>query len=361
LRSRLLIASDRAGWVIDSVSDAVAERAYPDWRPQVTGDHWRFGQDCLVHLMSRSWLSLSSSRLRGAAERNALVALWWHGSASSPEPALRQGLEFLGDHQDLFARVHVPCISSANAVRAVGVEDERIVVLPEGVDTTRFSPTTADRRAQIREELGVPRDCFAIGSFQKDGVGWEEGNDPKPVKAPGVLAHALAMLSRDFPICVVIPGSSRGYLKRMLRDAGVRYIAPGFVPLERLPDYHRALDLYVSPSLEEGGPVGVLEALATGTPVVATRTGMAPDIMKDDREGRLVDVGDPVSLCEAMTRMLTDPKLRSTCAQSARETAMSLDWAALVPEYFRQLYIPCVRDAVLASRLKQTWLDRCRG
>ena len=86
---------------------------------------------------------------------------------------------------------------------------------------------------------------------------------------------------RTAPIVALLPGPARGYVANRLSAEGVPFIAPGFVAREALPVLYHALDLYVSPSRDEGGPAGVLESMASGVPVVSTRTGMPADMLDD--------------------------------------------------------------------------------
>src|SRR5207245_4004856 len=93
---------------------------------------------------------------------------------------------------------------------------------------------------------------------------------------------------------------------RELQSAGIPFRSSALVPIETFSRYYHACDAYVMTGREEGGPASILEALATGTPLVAHRTGMAPDVVVDGQTGFLVDVGDVEAMAARVESLLTD-------------------------------------------------------
>lgn len=87
----------------------------------------------------------------------------------------------------------------------------------------------------------------------------------------------------------------------------------------------RASECFVMPSLSEGMPMALLEAMAYGMAIVATRAGGIPELVEDDVTGLLVEPGDPEPLAAALTRLATDPDLRHRLAAAARERARALE------------------------------------
>jgi glycosyltransferase involved in cell wall biosynthesis len=84
---------------------------------------------------------------------------------------------------------------------------------------------------------------------------------------------------------------------------------------------YQALDVYVVPSRQEGGPKGALEAMATGVPLVTTRVGQAPELVDHGRNGFLVDVEDAEAIAECVVRLRDDPTKRTALTAAGRETA----------------------------------------
>jgi glycosyltransferase involved in cell wall biosynthesis len=89
-----------------------------------------------------------------------------------------------------------------------------------------------------------------------------------------------------------------------------------------VPQLMAAMDVFVMPSLFEGGPTTVLEAMAMGKPVVATRVGMVPEVVDDGRTGLVVDPGNARALADAVSLLLADDELRTSLGKRAREHAV---------------------------------------
>ena len=78
--------------------------------------------------------------------------------------------------------IHTSCSITRNQLIKWGAEEEKIIIIPIGVDLRIFNEMAAEDRISIRRDIGIPEDHICIGSFQKDGVGWEDGNEPKMEK-----------------------------------------------------------------------------------------------------------------------------------------------------------------------------------
>ena len=210
----------------------------------------------------------------------------------------------------------VICVGSAleRSVRSLGV-DAPIEVIPNGVDTALFSP--GDRETAARR-LGLdpdrPRVLF---------VGWFV-----PVKGIGYLIDAMPRVMAAFPECELVllgarPGSGdSGRYRSAIEGAGIaantRIVETR--PHDELPDWIRASDVLVLPSVAEGFGLVAAEAMAAGRPVVATRCGGPEDIVTGGT-GRLVPPRDPETLAEALVAVIrgegiADPEV---IARSARE------------------------------------------
>jgi glycosyltransferase involved in cell wall biosynthesis len=100
---------------------------------------------------------------------------------------------------------------------------------------------------------------------------------------------------------------------------GLSEVLLGPLSGEALRERLRAAGVYALPSHSEGQPIGILEAMASGLPVVATRVGAVPDMVRDGEEGLLVEPGRPEELAGALEKVLGSPELRRSMASSARK------------------------------------------
>ena len=276
-------------------------------------------------------------RWLGSSHR--LGVAYMHGRPGTPgAPEFDAAFAALRREARRFDRVQVTHTEMHELVVTAGVEPERVHRIPLGIDLEHFPLGGAAARERAREAAGVPQSAFVVGSFQKDGVGWGEGLEPKLVKGPDVLAAALARLRGSIPeLFVLLTGAARGYVRRELERLGIPYRHLTATSREELARAYHALDVYVVAARQEGGPKAVLEALATGVPLVATRVGQAPDVVDDGRTGLLVAVEDDAALAAAVERLRTDSALAPVLRVAGRATAESfaherLDprWAALL-------------------------------
>jgi glycosyltransferase involved in cell wall biosynthesis len=337
---QLLLVVDGAGWILDEVAQRLAENLSPRLDPRIISVDWARATDCTIHFIDRVW-AWSDRALDHVDASNRLIGIWWHGRLDSPDASLQAALRRLHEQHHRFTRLQVTCSSGRETLEAVGVPAEKIVMLPVGVDLERFHLSSDARaRAAARAALDLESGTTVIGCFQKDGTGWGDGAEPKLVKGPDLLVEALVLLHRRHRIHALIPGPARGYVRRRLHEAGVPFSAPGMVPREALPRLYHALDLYVSPSRDEGGPAGVLEAMASGVPVVSTRSGIPADLIQPGVNGQLVDVGDAGALASAAEELIGNPALGSTMAAEALVRIQPYGWPSLAARYANELYVP---------------------
>jgi sugar transferase (PEP-CTERM/EpsH1 system associated) len=207
----------------------------------------------------------------------------------------------------------------------------RLTPILNGVDHLRFAP--APRRAAI---AGSPFDDPAL---------WLVGTVGRmqTVKAQPVLARAfvdvlqrLPALRRHLRLVMVGDGPLRSECEAVLRDAGVADLA--WLPGERsdVPEIMRGLDCFVLPSLVEGISNTILEAMASGLPVLATQVGGNADLVEPGVTGELVPAGDVAALSAGLARMAGDPgRSRVMGAAGRRSVERSFSLPAMVAAYER--------------------------
>jgi glycosyltransferase involved in cell wall biosynthesis len=267
-----------------------------------------------------------------------MIGVWWHGSERSPEPSIQQAASRIQRVSRRLSRIHVTCRISQDIVRQAGVAEDRVSLLPMGVDVSSFyPPPTAGARDEARAKLGIPADTLVVGSFQKDGSGWGAGETPKWIKGPDVFARVVARLAERHRILALIPGPARGFLKTALQERGVPFRNDGFIPFCDLRPHYYACDMYLMTGRQEGGPAAVLEAPACGVPFVGHRAGMAPDVFVDGQSAFLSDVDDIDDLATKADRVLSSRTLRQRIANEAFAAIRPYAWLEVAALY-RGLY-----------------------
>ncbi|MGH3066392.1 MAG: glycosyltransferase family 4 protein [Gaiellaceae bacterium] len=292
--SRLFAVGDRGGWSVDEDGRHL-ERTARRLGYRVGPPEWaRFASRQSVFLtshfeaLSPRWLETS----------HRLATAYLHGRPGTVgAPEFDHSFEVLRTLPGRFARIQVTHAEMHELVLSAGVPSDRIHRIPIGVDLESFPLGGAELKARARESLGLPSEAFVVGSFQKDGVGWGEGLDPKLVKGPDVLVSALRVLQPRVPeLLVLLTGPARGYDRRELENSGIPYRHVPVRTRRDLAQAYHALDVYIVSSRQEGGPKALLEAMAAGTPLVSTRVGQADDIVEHGRNGWLADVEDAEAL-----------------------------------------------------------------
>lgn len=207
-------------------------------------------------------------------------------------------------------------IAVSQAVRqrlvSAGVPAGRISVVHDGIPLDRPAPAPADRE-RVRHFLRLKPSDFLVAHVAH--LGAEKGQSDLIAAAPRVFAELPSAV-----IAIVGAGNRRAHLERKAAAVGAaRILFIGFWPPEDVPALLSAADVFVFPSRKEGLGSALLEAMAVGTPVVATSTGGIPELVRDGVTGLLVPPRDPPALAAAILRLLRDPALRSQLSSAAAE------------------------------------------
>jgi len=270
---------------------------------------------------------------------NRLVATIFHGHEGMGSE-MRKALEIMNQSVSRLEAVITACTLMRNRLQEMGVPEEKLHVIPLGVSLQRFHPPSPEERLRQRKRLRIPEKTVCIGSFQKDGVGWGEGLEPKLIKGPDIFLEVVKRLSRSYPVFILLTGPARGYVKRGLEAIGIPYHHEYVRDYDELSAYYHCLDLYLVTSREEGGPRALPECMATGVPLVSTRVGMAPDMIEQDVNGTLVEVEDMDSMVRAAERLIEDVDLRRRLVENALQTVQPYDWSIVARTYYDQIYAP---------------------
>ena len=184
----------------------------------------------------------------------------------------------------------------------------QLVVIPNGVDLARFSPAPEPRR-------GGPG-LVTVGTLA----------NLRPEKGLRDLLRAMALVRDRYPqgrLAIWGGGPLRADLEGLIGELGLRAEARLHGPTTEPEAALRALDIFVLPSLSEACSNVLLEAMASGLPVVATRVGGSPVLVEDEMTGLLVRPGDPDALAKAIIRLVEDPMLARRLGASAYDVVRS--------------------------------------
>jgi glycosyltransferase involved in cell wall biosynthesis len=242
---------------------------------KVAGD---CGVGCVVHVHdARPWLA--SGRLRYRAQRLA--------------------------YRRVLHRARARIVAVAESVRQYTAKNlpwdaQAIEVIHNGIDIAKFQRT---RRSEAS--------AVTVGSVGRLEI--EKGFDQ--------LILAAAELKRaglEFRVLIAGEGPQRDALLQLIQqlDLGGFVELPGVVT--DMLGFYDQLDLFVLPSLTEGMPISILEAMAMGLPIVATTVGGIPELVRDGVEGLLVPAGEPGALAKALRELITSAARRTQIADNAR-------------------------------------------
>lgn len=326
--SRLILMRDQAGWSIDKDMEALGVIAQKLGIRTVHENYWqRYSRKQAVFWGSQ--FSLLTDDWLNNDHRNATS--FFHGLPGTGYKDFDALFAKVERHKDQLHRVQVTHRAMAQALEAVGVSADRIHLIPIGIDTTLFKPVSESGKKEIRRELGLDQNSFVLGSFQKDGQGWEEGNEPKLIKGPDLLLEACQKLHSRLPrLFVLLSGPARGYVKKGLQERGIPFAHIHLKEAEEVRKLYGALDAYLVSSRQEGGPKAVLESMASGVPLVSTPVGQATDLIEDGKNGFLVPAEDTEAMADRLREIAEEKVDRETISQAGLATAAQNDYASQV-------------------------------
>jgi len=340
-RHRPYYVADDAGWVIDSEGAYIARGIKSQFGVKcilITNPSFLYRQ--VVHFGSRS--SFTDGGYRLVHPSNRIAVTFFHGNPDDQEftSSVSVFLREIGS----VSRVIVSCQIMGQRMASWGIPDDKVIMIPIGVDLDIFQPPSIEQRQSMRVQLGIRPEQIVIGSFQKDGVGWGEGLEPKLVKGPDIFLRVIDCLRQQTPILVLLTGPARGYVRRGLEEMGVPYRHILLKSYAEVAPYYHALDLYLVTSREEGGPKAVMESLATGVPLVSTRVGMAADLIEDGVNGFLCEIEDVNNLAARAAQLVHDPSLRDRLRSNGYQAALGCDYKEVARLHYEEVYEPLIRS-----------------
>ena len=223
------------------------------------------------------------------------------------------------------------------------VNSDKIIYIPNGVDTAKFHPidncldaiacerSYAAAKQELRVRLGLPADCVLVGSVGR----------LDPVKDfPTLLRSFKAIVSefREAKLAIVGDGSIRSSLIDLCRELKLDSSVLWLGERSDIAALLRCFDLFVQTSIFEGMSNTILEAMASGLPIIATTTGGNPELVRDHETGLLVPIKNVAALTNALRAYIKHSELRLAHGLSSRDVAVRQFDLAVMTERYAALY-----------------------
>ncbi len=252
----------------------------------------------------------------------AIPAFLYHATNSTPYVVMGQGSDVYLPWKFKNA-IHRLVLSHAAYVLALTesmkqaisnfkFQISNLVVVPMGIDLNKIK---GDANLRMTSESTNKKIILFAG-------------DLKSVKGPEYLLEAFKKIS-GAKLIMVGDGPEKETLKSMAQG-NVEFV--GSVTNEAVLQYMAKADIFCMPSLSEGMPIALLEALASGLPVVASRAGGIPDVIEDGKHGFLVPPKNVNQLAQGLQQLIDDDALRQTMSQYNKEAAKKYSWDVIVEQ-----------------------------
>lgn len=204
-----------------------------------------------------------------------------------------------------------------------------VYIIPNGIELERFANLS---KQNSRDKLNIAEDdkvVIFVGRF-------------RPEKDVTCLIKAMEIMVERNPkmkLFVIGEGEEEEQLKELTKklnlDWHVNFV--GQVAYRKVPEYMAAADVFVLPSLSEGFPLVMPEAMACGLPIVATKVGGVPEIITDGENGLLVEPKNPQQIAEKVLLLLGDDELRQKISKSNKDKVKNYSWENVI-QRLEELY-----------------------
>jgi glycosyltransferase involved in cell wall biosynthesis len=235
---------------------------------------------------------------------------------------------------------------------ALGVAPtEKFTVIRLGVELTRRVDVSPERRAGARRMMGIPPDRFTVGWI---------GRMTAVKRTDDILLAFRQLRERgiDACLCLVGDGPDRVEIEVAAHRLGVMRDCVFLGYQVDVAPFYAAFDALVLPSANEGTPVSAIEALAAGKPVVATRVGGTPDVVRDGIDGFLVAPGDISALSTRLGELATNPELARTMGTAGRSRVLARYSVQRLIDDTDALYRRLLAERDLGTVARQTALAK---
>lgn len=212
--------------------------------------------------------------------------------------------------------------------KILSIRREDIFVIPNGIDFEFSNNYLQKKTSPFPKSSNNEKIILYVGRLE-------------PVKGVRYLIQAMGILKdrgiRNVKLLIVGEGSERKYLEELVKKLRLEdsVVFVGKVPHKEIPAYMGLADVFVLPSLSEGFPVVILEAMAMGLPIIASRVRGLPEIIKEGENGFLVEPRNPRDIAEKINILLTNDDLRANMFRNNKEKAKEYSWENIIKKLER--------------------------
>ena len=199
---------------------------------------------------------------------------------------------------------------------------QEIGVIYNGIETERFKP-----RVELKDDDKFVITPGASRLTSRKGLGY--------------LIEAVRKLSKKYPqVKLEIMGDGEeekmrleGIMKKLNLKNEINFL--GRIPREETSPYYQRADVFVLPSLNEGMSNAMLEALATGLPILATNTGGSKELIEEGENGYIIKKKNPQDIADKLEKLIKDPELRKKMGEASRKKALEMSWEKVAKKYYQ--------------------------
>jgi glycosyltransferase involved in cell wall biosynthesis len=290
----------------------------------------------IIHIHGAYWRMLPLLLVAKLAGKRSIVKLTQMGTDDPSTIRRRQLGSVLLGAVAIADTVVATTDELAGSYAHAGLPSDRLVRIPNGVDTSVFSPVASEARRELRMNLGLPPGAPVV--LFVGAVNWRKGAD--------LLLAAWRSVQDGFPEATLVLAGPISTDPRPLGRPFAEYVRgyiADHVPPQRIrvlgqqaevQCLYQAADVFVLPSRMEGLPNALLEAMSCGLPAVATAVGGAPEVIANHTTGVLVPPGDVDALSNAISHLLQHPGQAKRLGRAARQTiGIHFSMDAVVDQY----------------------------
>ena len=212
-----------------------------------------------------------------------------------------------------------------------GLRKDKIELIYNGINFNHNASNFDSLK--MREKYGIPDNAHVIGTLGRLSA----------VKGHAFLIKAMPLILEEIRDCILViagDGPLKADLERLIRELNLTHSVKLTGYVKNVGQFLSMIDLFVLPSLSEGLPISLLEAMAFGKPVVASAVGGIPEVITNDKEGVLVPSGDPNSIAKVVSNLIVNKELMNVLSQGGRKLAEDRFSSSEMTRKYTALYSP---------------------